>query len=240
MVQVTKDPMMKKGAMLTTFISLPGRHIVLMPGTNTRGISRKIEEEEERKRLKELLQAVKIPEGFGVIVRTAGQGCTKAQISKDLNYLLRLWSDIQNKAMHEQAPATLYKERSLAVRSIRDYFTPDVTEILIDDENVFQEVQHFVGIISPRHRSIVKLHTADKPIFAKHQLEEQIATIFENRYRSNRVVRSSSSKRKPWLPSMSIPAAVPRKRIWSKPHCTPIWKRPKRWPARYGSGIWAA
>jgi ribonuclease E len=181
MVQVTKDPMMKKGAMLTTFISLPGRHIVLMPGTSTRGISRKIEDEEERKRLKELLQAVKIPEGFGIIVRTAGQGCTKAQISKDLNYLLRLWSDIQNKAMHEQAPAPLYKERSLAVRSIRDYFTPDVTEILIDDESVFQEVQHFVGIISPRHRSIVKLHTADKPIFAKHQLEEQIATIFENR-----------------------------------------------------------
>ena len=181
MVQVTKDPLMKKGAMLTTYISLPGRHIVLMPGTNTRGISRKIEDEQERKHLKDLLETIKIPDGFGVIVRTAGQGCTKTQLSKDLSYLLRLWRNIQNKAKRESAPATLYKERSLSVRSIRDYFTPDVTEILIDDENVYHEIKNFVGIISPRHQRIVKHHTADKPIFAKYQLEDQIATIFENR-----------------------------------------------------------
>lgn len=181
MVQVTKDPLMKKGAMLTTYISLPGRHIVLMPGTNTRGISRKIEDEEERKRLKELLQTIKIPEGFGVIVRTAGQGCTKSQLSKDLGYLLRLWRNIQNKAKREKSPSSLYKERSLAVRSIRDYFTPDVTEILIDDESVYQEIKNFIGIISPRHTRIVKHHVADKPIFSKYHLEDQIATIFENR-----------------------------------------------------------
>ena len=181
MVQVTKDPMMKKGAMLTTFISLPGRHIVLMPGTSTRGISRKIEDEEERQRLKDLMQTINLPEGFGAIVRTAGMGCTKAQIAKDLNYLLRLWRSIQSKAVHEKAPAPLYKERSLAVRSIRDYFATDVTEILIDDENVCKEVKNFMGIISPRHQSIIKLHTADKPIFSKYQLEDQIATIFENR-----------------------------------------------------------
>ncbi|MCJ8502548.1 Rne/Rng family ribonuclease [Desulfatitalea alkaliphila] len=181
MVQVTKDPIMKKGAMLTTYISLPGRHIVLMPGTQTRGISRKIEDEEERRRLKELLQTINLPEGFGVIVRTAGMGCTKAQLAKDLNYLLRLWRSIQSKAVRETAPATLYKERSLSVRSIRDYFTPDVVEILIDDEGVYQEVKSFMGIISPRHQRIVKHYTADKPIFAKYQLEDQIATIFENR-----------------------------------------------------------
>jgi ribonuclease E len=181
MVQVTKDPMMKKGAMLTTFISLPGRFIVLMPGTDHRGISRKIEDEEERKRLKELLQAVKIPEGFGVIVRTAGLGCNKTQIIKDLSYLIRLWRNINEKGLRETAPAVLYKERSLAVRSIRDYFTADVTEILIDDEGVYQEVKNFVQIISPRHSRIVKHHAADKPIFSKYQLEDQIATIFENR-----------------------------------------------------------
>ncbi|MDA8138740.1 MAG: Rne/Rng family ribonuclease [Desulfobacteraceae bacterium] len=181
MVQVTKDPMMKKGAMLTTFISLPGRHIVLMPGNTQNGISRKIEDEEERKRLKEVIQSLTIPDGFGIIVRTAGMGCTKSQISKDLSYLLRLWRNINEKGLRETAPAALYKERSLAVRSIRDYFTPDVNEILIDDEDVYQEVKNFVQIISPRHNRIVKLHTADKPIFSKHQLEEQIATIFENR-----------------------------------------------------------
>lgn len=181
MVQVTKDPMMKKGAMLTTYISLPGRYIVLMPGTNNRGISRKIEDEQERKRLKEILDGLKIPEGFGTIVRTAGQGCTKTQLSKDVSYLLRLWRNIIHKGMHGEAPSSLYKERSLAVRSVRDYFTPDVNEILIDDENVFKEVKSFVQIISPRHKRIVKHYTLDKPIFTKYQLEDQIATIFENR-----------------------------------------------------------
>ncbi len=181
MVQVTKDPMMKKGAMLSTYISLPGRYVVLMPGTNNRGISRKIEDEQERKRLKEILVGMKIPEGFGTIVRTAGQGCTKTQLSKDVSYLLRLWRNIKDKGMREEAPADLYKDRSLAVRSVRDYFDSDVNEILIDDESVFQEVKSFVHIISPRHKRIVKHYTLDKPIFSKYQLEEQIATIFENR-----------------------------------------------------------
>ena len=181
MVQVTKDPMMKKGAMLTTFISLPGRYIVLMPGTKNRGISRKIEDEEERKRLKEIMGSLKLPPEFGMIIRTAGQGCTKTQLSNDLSYLLRLWRNIKEKGMQETAPAPLYKERSLAVRSIRDYFTPDVNEILIDDETVFQEVKNFVHIISPRHKRIVKRHGTDKPIFSRFQLEDQIATIFDSR-----------------------------------------------------------
>jgi ribonuclease E len=181
LVQVTKDPVMKKGAMLTTFISLPGRHVVLMPGSSTNGISRKIEDEKERKRLKEILGALKIPKGFGVIVRTAGMGCTKTQLSKDLNYLLRLWKNINQKGMKVKAPSVLYKERSLAVRSIRDYFTMDVSEILIDDDAVYREVKNFIQIISPKHRRIVKRYTADRPIFTKHHLENQITTIFNNR-----------------------------------------------------------
>jgi ribonuclease E len=181
MVQVTKDPVMKKGAMLTTFISLPGRFIVLMPGSSTSGISRKIEDEKERKRLKQIMGTLKIPNGFSVIVRTAGMGCTKTQLSKDLNYLLRLWKNINQKGMKEKTPAVLYKERSLSVRSIRDYFTADVSEILIDDDTVFQEIKNFIQIISPKHRRIVKRYTADRPIFTKHQLEEQITTIFDSR-----------------------------------------------------------
>lgn len=180
LVQVTKDPVMRKGAMLTTFISLPGRHVVLMPGTNNRGISRKIESEKERQRLKEVITSLKIPDDFGVIVRTAGIECTKAQLSKDLNYLLRLWRNIKRRGVQEQAPATIYRERSLSVRSIRDYFTPDVTEILIDDDGVFQEVKNFLHIISPKHKRIVKRYSADRPIFTKFQLEDQIATIFES------------------------------------------------------------
>lgn len=181
LVQVTKDPVMRKGAMLTTFISLPGRHVVLMPGTNNRGISRKIESEKERNRLKEIIAGLKIPTDFGIIIRTAGQECTKTQLSKDLNYLLRLWKNIKRRGMQDTAPASIYKERSLSVRSIRDYFTPDVTEILIDDDAVFQEVKNFLNIISPKHKRIVKRYTADRPIFTKFQLEDQITTIFDSR-----------------------------------------------------------
>jgi len=181
LVQVTKDPVMKKGAMLTTFISLPGRFVVLMPGTKTRGISRKIEDEAERGLIKEMVDRLKIPEGFGLIVRTAGAECTKTLLTKDLNYLQRLWKEIKKKGLSEKAPALLYKERNLSVRSLRDYFNPDVTEILIDDPALHQEIRDFIKVISPKHTQIVKLYKGDKPIFTKHQLEEQIASIFESR-----------------------------------------------------------
>jgi ribonuclease E len=181
LVQVTKDPIMKKGAMLTTFISLAGRHVVLMPGSSNVGISRKIEDETERKRLKELIDKLKLPEGFGVIVRTVGVNCTKSSLSQDLNYLLRLWKNIKEKGMSEKAPSLLYKERNLSLRSIRDYFTPETTEILIDSESVLNEVKEFLKLISPKHTKIVKLHKGPKPIFSKFELENQITSIFENR-----------------------------------------------------------
>lgn len=181
MVQVTKDPIMKKGAMLTTYISLPGRYAVLMPGSNSRGISRKIEDEAERQRLKEIVDKLNLPEGFGIIVRTAGQGCTKTKLAKDVQYLLRLWNNITSRAVKAQAPCSLYKDRNLAVRSIRDHFTPDIQEILIDDEAIHQEVKSFVQIIAPKQTKIVKFHKSDKPLFTRFQLEDQIATIFGNR-----------------------------------------------------------
>jgi len=181
LVQITKDPFMKKGAVLTTHISLPGRYLVLMPGSENRGISRKIEDEDERSRLKEIIGKLKLPVDYGVIVRTAGVGCTKTLLSKDLKYLMRLWKNIKKNVMKEQTPALLYKERNLVLRSIRDYFTEDITEILIDDASVFQEVKNFVKIISSKHEKIVRLYKEDKPIFTKYQLENQIASIFESR-----------------------------------------------------------
>jgi ribonuclease E len=180
-VQVTKDPIMKKGGMLTTFISLPGRYTVLMPGSSNIGVSRKIEDEKERKRLKDIVAGLKVPEGFGLIVRTAGHEATKTKIDRDVRYLLRLWKTINKKAITDPAPSVLYKDRSLVVRSIRDNFTPDVTGILIDDETAYREVKDFIKIISPKHTKIVSLHKAGKPIFTKYQLEDQIASIFESR-----------------------------------------------------------
>jgi len=183
LVQITNDPFMHKGAMLTTFISLPGRHTVLMPGSKSRGVSRKISDDAERKRLKEILEKLKIPEEFGIIVRTAGQKCTKTAIEKDFRYLMRLWKNINKQAVNEEPPVLLYKDRTLVQRSIRDYFTADVSEILVDDETVYNEICEFIQIVSPQHKKIVKRYTADKPIFTKHQLEDQITSIFENRVR---------------------------------------------------------
>lgn len=181
LVQVSKDPFMKKGAMLTTYISLPGRYVVLMPGSHSRGISRKIEDENERKRLKDIVGTLKIPEGYGLIVRTVGVNCTKTHLTKDLSYLLRLWENVKNNVMQQKAPALLYKEQNLALRSIRDYFTTDVSEILIDDDAVYKDVKYFVNIISPKHTKIVKLFKGAKPIFTKHQLESQIDSIYESK-----------------------------------------------------------
>lgn len=181
LVQVSKDPFMKKGAMLTTYISLPGRYVVLMPGSHSRGISRKIEDEDERKRLKDIVGTLKIPEGYGLIVRTVGVNCTKTHLAKDLSYLLRLWENVKNNVTQQKAPALLYKEQNLALRSIRDYFTTDVSEILIDDDAVYNEVKYFVKIISPKHTKIVKLFKGSKPIFTKHQLESQIESIYESK-----------------------------------------------------------
>jgi len=181
LVQVTKDPLMKKGAMLTTLISLPGRYMVLKPGNDTRGISRKIETEDERNRIKDSITRLDIPEDFGIIVRTAAENTTKTALSRDLRYLLRLWKKIKSRVMEEKSPALLYKERHLVIRSIRDSFTPDVSEILIDDESMQHEVRDFIKLFSRRHGKIVKHYRGAKPIFSKFQLEDQIASIFENR-----------------------------------------------------------
>jgi ribonuclease E len=178
-VQVTKNPINQKGAMLTTFISLPGRFGVLMPGNTTKGVSRKISEEDERKRLVGILKNMKIPEGFGMIVRTAGKNSTKTMLTSDLKYLMRVWKDIDKRAMKDTAPSLLYKEQSLAVRSLRDYFTTDITEILIDCPDTFNEVRDFIAMIAPKQNKIVKLYKGEKPIFSKHQLEEQISSIYK-------------------------------------------------------------
>ncbi|MBF0390200.1 MAG: Rne/Rng family ribonuclease [Desulfamplus sp.] len=181
LVQVMKDPIMHKGAMLTTFISLPGRLSVLMPGTTTRGVSRQISCEDERKRLKSLVESMKLPEGFGLIVRTAGKDATKTMLANDLKYLMRVWKNISDKSVESETPSLLYKEQNLAVRTLRDYFTPEVSEILIDDEEVYKEVKEFINVIAPKQKSIVKFLRGETPIFSKYALEDQIASIFETK-----------------------------------------------------------
>ncbi|MFO8047756.1 MAG: Rne/Rng family ribonuclease [Desulfosudaceae bacterium] len=181
LVQVTKDPIMHKGAALTTFLSIPGRFSVLMPGSQTRGVSKSIADEEERKRLREIIDSLSLPENFGLILRTAARDASKTVITKDFRYLMRLWKTIKKKGINKKAPAELYKERDLAIRSIRDYLTTDISEILIDDPSTYQEVKDFIDLVSPKHSAIIKQYKSDKPIFTKHELEHQINTIFANK-----------------------------------------------------------
>ncbi len=178
-IQVIKNPIGQKGAMLTTFVSLPGRLSVLMHGNSTKGVSRKIDDEDERKRLVLIIKKMKIPEGFGMIVRTAGKNSTKTMLTADLKYLMRVWKSIDKEAIKSTAPSLLYKEQTLAVRSLRDYFTTDVKEILIDSREIFKEVIEFITIIAPKHKKIVKHYKGEKPIFSKYQLEDQIASIYK-------------------------------------------------------------
>ncbi|MBI5583188.1 MAG: Rne/Rng family ribonuclease [Deltaproteobacteria bacterium] len=181
LVQVTKEETGKKGVALTTYLSLAGNFLVLTPGDPQVGISRKIESEEERTRLKEIIAQLKIPEGIGCIVRTSGNGKTKRELAKNLEDLLRLWEQIRNRAIEQPAPSLIYKEIDLAVRSVRDHFSPDIQEVLIDNKEIYKQVLDFLKIINPKYGNRVKLYKETRPIFSKYQIEIQIETIFQNR-----------------------------------------------------------
>ena len=181
LVQMERGEMGTKGAAMTTYISLPGRYLVLMPGSDGGGISRKIEGEKERRKIKEIVQELEVPPGMGLIVRTAGLERPKTDLAKDLHYLLRLWETIQAKAEKTPAPGLIYKERDLVIRSIRDYFTSDIEEVLIDSKEVFNQAKDFLRTIMPRYQNKLKLYGEKRPLFSKYELEKQIETIYERK-----------------------------------------------------------
>lgn len=180
MVQVVKEATLTKGAFLTTYISLPGRYLVLMPGSKHGGISRKIEDEQQRQNLRKIIAQLPVPEGINLIVRTAGENRTKRELSKDFRYLLRVWENIKATAKEVKPPALLYQERDLTIRAIRDYFTTNIKKIQVDNKEVYKRVKDFMAVVSPRHRQVVKLYKEKRPIFAEYQLEKQIETIYSN------------------------------------------------------------
>ena len=181
LVQMERGEMGTKGAAMTTYISLPGRYLVLMPGSDGGGISRKIEGEKERRKIKEIVHELEVPPGMGLIVRTAGLERPKTDLAKDLHYLLRLWETIQAKAEKTTVPALIYEERDLVIRSIRDYFTSDLEEVLIDSKEVFNQAKDFFRTIMPRYQNKVKLYGEKRPLFSKYELEKQIETIYERK-----------------------------------------------------------
>jgi ribonuclease E len=181
LVQVVKGERGNKGAALTTFLSLAGRYMVLMPESDSTGVSRKIEEDSVRKKLKATMNSLDLPQNMGYIVRTAGVDQTKEELKRDFDYLVRVYENILALAKKAKAPALIYKESNLVIRSIRDYFTPDIDEVLVDDPKVAQEAKDFLQQVMPECVKLVKLHQEKRPIFSRYQIEEQIEIISRNK-----------------------------------------------------------
>ena len=177
-VQVEKDERGNKGAALTTYISLAGRYLVLMPN-NPRGggVSRRIEGE-DRNELRDVMNQLEIPAGMSIIARTAGIGRGVEELQWDLNYLLQLWNAIDGAANNQKGTFLIYQESSLVIRAIRDYFQPDIGEILIDTEEVYEQARQFMGHVMPGNVHKVKLYSDDVPLFSRFQIEHQIETAF--------------------------------------------------------------
>jgi ribonuclease E len=177
-VQVDKDERGNKGAALTTYISLAGRYLVLMPN-NPRGggVSRRVEGD-ERSELREVLAQIEVPEGMSVIARTAAIGRAIEELSWDLNYLQQLWAAIDGVAKDLSAPLLIYQEGSLVIRAIRDYFQPEIGEILIDTEDVYEQAKAFMSQVMPDNVGRVKLYRDDVPLFSRFQIEHQIESAY--------------------------------------------------------------
>ncbi|GJE34205.1 Rne/Rng family ribonuclease [Methylobacterium oxalidis] len=179
LVQVVKEERGTKGAALTTYLSLAGRYSVLMPNTGRGGgISRKITSAADRKRLKEVAQDLEVPDGMGVILRTAGASRTKPEIKRDFEYLMRLWESVRELTLSSQAPALVYEEGSLIKRAIRDLYNKDLEEVLVSGEDAYREAKDFMRMLMPTQSKVVKPYRDPTPIFARYGVEQQLDAMF--------------------------------------------------------------
>ncbi len=176
-VQVTKEGLKSKGPTLTTYLALPGKFLVMMPWMRKHGVSHKIEDEEERKRLREILEDCRPPKGQGFIIRTAGQGCSKKDIQNDLRYLRRLWTAIEKRMEAERTPAELYQESDLVIRTLRDVFGSKISKIICDSESVARKIREFLLIATPRLKRRVTCYKSKVPLFHKYKIEDEIAKV---------------------------------------------------------------
>ncbi|MEQ8594190.1 MAG: Rne/Rng family ribonuclease [Parvibaculum sp.] len=179
LVQVVKEERGNKGAALTTYLSLAGRYSVLMPNTaRGGGISRKITNAADRKRLKEITSDLEVPQGMGVILRTAGASRTKAEVKRDFEYLMRLWESVRTLTLESSAPCLVYEEGSLIKRTIRDLYNKDIEEVLVAGDNAYREAKDFMKMIMPSHAKNVKPYAEDQPLFSKYGVEAQLDSMF--------------------------------------------------------------
>ncbi len=181
LVEVVKEATGNKGAMLTTYLSLPGRYIVLMPGSDSAGISRKIDNEAERRELRALMESLNIPEGIGYIVRTASQEITKTSLAQDLRYLLNLWEEIKKRGQTQPSPSLVYKEQNIISRFLRDHYTPEIREILVDNPEALEQVKAFLQLLpaTQRNKTTARLHQGAQPLFHQYHVEKQVEQMFQ-------------------------------------------------------------
>ena len=177
LVQVIKESIGTKGPTLSTYISIPGRYLVLMPGLNRVGVSRKIVDEGQRRKLREIMHELNPPKGLGFIVRTAGLERTKRELARDLAYLLRLWKVILRRIKEARTPAPIYQESDMITRTIRDIFTSEIDTIWIDEPSAFERAQEFLRVVMPRFVNRLKLYDEKVPLFHKYGIEDEIAKI---------------------------------------------------------------
>lgn len=181
LVQVVKEERGNKGAALTTYLSLAGRYSVLMPNTGKGGgISRKITNSEDRKRLKEIAHELEVPDGMGVILRTAGASRTKLEIKRDFEYLMRMWESVRELTMNSTAPALVYEEGSLIKRAIRDLYNKDIDEVLVAGDEGYREAKDFMRMLMPSHAKAVKSYKDPTPLFARQGVDSQLDAMFSN------------------------------------------------------------
>src|SRR5207253_8394934 len=166
-----------KGPTLSTYISIPGRYLVLMPCLNRTGVSRKISDDEQRRRLREMFNELKPPRGLGFIMRTAAIDKNKKELQRDLVYLSLLWQVVAKRIKKMKAPAEIYQESDMITRTIRDTFTSDIDTIWVDEPNAYEQAREFLEFVMPRYASRIKLYDAVEPLFHKYGLEEEIAKI---------------------------------------------------------------
>ena len=177
LVQVIKEGIGNKGPTLSTYISIPGRYLVLMPGLQRVGVSRKIDDEKTRRQLRQTMKAIQPPNGLGFIIRTAGIDREEADLRRDLNYLLRLWETIVKRLKNTPAPAGLYEESDMIIRTIRDIYNNEIDSVLIDEDGAFERAREFMKIVMPTHVNRVQRYEGGEPLFNQYGIEEEIARI---------------------------------------------------------------
>ncbi|MCK5565842.1 MAG: Rne/Rng family ribonuclease [Planctomycetes bacterium] len=180
-VQVTKEGISTKGPTLSTYLSLPGKYVVLMPWMHRTGVSQKIENDDERKRLRKIMDEFKLPKGAGVIIRTAAQGASKRELHNDISYLGRLWNAISKRIDAETSPSEIYQESDLVIRTVRDIFSPKIRNIICDSDPVSKRIRDFIGIVQPRLRKRVSYYDGKTPLFHKYGIEKEISDIQSSR-----------------------------------------------------------